>query len=612
MTLGELAEQALRVVREAPKIAYDTETSGVDWKRHSPVGYVITAEGFNGYVPVRHGGGGNLLDPKCGPLTSPEDGIAIHAFEHALAGAFEVRRERKLLTVGHNLKFDMHFSANAGIMLGRDCGDTQINMAMLNEYSRSFSLESAAQVEKVTAKKGQELYDRIAQLVGCPADRESMEHYWRTSGDDPVVVDYAMGDGTTTLEVWDSQMAQIEKEGMTLIHSVESELIWTFFRMERRGIKVDEQYIAGLSKAVGLEIEEALQRLPAEFNVRSGPQVRKLFEDAGITDWPVTSLGNPSFNEKFLKRSQPGRDVIAVRQLRNLLSTFVEPLRTEHMHEGRVHTNINQLKADEYGTVGGRISTDHPNLLAVPKRNKEIGPRFRRVFVADDGMDFWEADYKQAEPVLFAHYSQDPTLLAGYNASPIVDCHAALAERMGVERDPTAKRMNMGIFTGMQPRTFSEHMGWDLERATNSWNEWFEIFPGVRDFQNRAKRAFQDRGYVITLLGRRCHLEHPRFAYRGTSRIIQGGNADIMKYKLLEADKWLEVGGDKAHLLLSIYDSAEWQAPTGPEGEEISRYLVALFTDLQSAPFNLRCPLGMDVDHGASWAEATYGTGAVG
>lgn len=609
ITLGEQAEIALRVVEEAPLMAYDTETSGTDWKIHNPVGYVITTRDFNIYVPIRHRPGGNLLG--CKPMTSPRDKIEIHPWERALAKAFLVRRERGLLTVGHHIKFDMHMSANAGIMIGRNCGDTQLNMAMLDEYSRSFSLATAASVEKTTAKKGEDLYRHMSEALDIPLtarEADIMEHYWRMPGDDPMVAEYAMGDGITTLEVWNSQCKQIRLEEMETIHRIESRLVWTFFRMERRGIKVDERYIESLAKAVEQEVEQALLRLPANFNVRSPTAMRQLFEEKGITNWPVTvPLGNPSFNEKFLKQSQPGRDVIAVRQLRNLNSSFVEPLRTEHMFKGRVHTNINQLKSDEYGTVGGRISTDHPNLLAVPKRNKEIGPRFRRVFVADNGMEFWEADYKQIEPVLFAHYSKDETLLAGYRASPPIDCHQSLATRMGVERDPTAKRMNMGIFTGMQKKTFAMHMGWPLDKAAAAWDEWFSIFPGVRDFQDNAKRVFQQTGYVVTMLGRRCHLEHPRFAYRGTSRVIQGSNADIMKAKILEVDEWLESEGDKAHLLLSIYDSLEWQAPKGKVGEAISQHIVALCTNLQVEPFNLRCPLGMDVGHGKSWAEATYG-----
>lgn len=613
ITLGEKAEQALRVVREAKVIAYDTETSGLDWRIHHPVGYVITeSNAANFYIPVRHGGGGNLLDPDCGPLSAPDAPTKQHSFERELARAFEARREQKLLTIGHNLKFDMHSSANQGILLGRECEDTQINAALLDEHARSFSLENCAKREGVTAKKGEELYELISRITGLPLasfayPSKIMEHFWRTDGCDPLVVDYATGDGITTLELRTEQYRQILEQEMGLIHSIESRLIWTFFRMERRGIKVDEKYIADLTKAVEKELKAAKSTLPEGFNVRSGPQVRNLMEAAGHTDWPTTEIGNPSFTEKWLKTKPEGKAIIAVRQLANLMSSFVEPLRDRHIWNGRVHCNIHQLKADEYGTISGRPSASDPNLLAVPKRNKELGPRFRRIFVASEGMEFYEADYKQCEPVLFTHYSQEPALMAAYTAVPPLDMHHVVAEMFGVERDPTAKRMNMGILTGMQPKTFAMHMGWSLEKATVMHRQWFQGFPGIKAFQDNAKRVLAHRGYVKTILGRRGRLDHPRFAYKAVSKIIQGSNADIMKAKILLCDEYLESTGDTGWLLLSIYDSLEWESPLGPEGEAQAAELIRICKDVQSPPFNLRVPLGMDVDHGPDWATATYG-----
>ena len=75
--LGDNAEKTLRMVREAKEISYDTEGTGLDWRFHKPVGYVVGASSGNRtvsqgdvvYVPVRHGGGGNLLG--CRPMTSP-------------------------------------------------------------------------------------------------------------------------------------------------------------------------------------------------------------------------------------------------------------------------------------------------------------------------------------------------------------------------------------------------------------------------------------------------------------------------------------------------------------------------------------------------------------
>jgi len=607
-TLGDRAEMALRIIREAPLIVLDAETSGVDWRVNQPVGYVITESAENNfYIPIRHGGGSNLMDPNVAPMQTPTDKIVIHEWEREAAKAFEVRRQRNYKTVGHHLKFDMHMSANAGIMLGRNCGCTQNNAAMLDEYRRSFSLDSVAKSEGVTAKLGEELYAHMARLFGGEAKRSIMEHYWRLPGDDALGVDYALGDGVTTLEVWHSQLKAIEEEDMSLIHGIESELIWTLFRMERRGIKVDERYIGELEAGIAEELAAARSVLPSGLNVKSPVQMKALFEEAGITNWPTTDAGNPSFTEAFLKRSELGRAVVTVRQLSTLGSSFITPLKERFIFEGRVHATLNQLKADETGTVAGRLSCSDPNLQAVHKRNKVLGRKFRKVYVADEDMDFCEDDYSQCEPRLFAHYSQDPNLLAGYNQTPFRDVHDIVAQMLEVERDPTAKRMNMGIFTGMQTQSFAGHMGWPIDKATQAFNAWFEAFPSIKGFQDQAKAVFRSRGYVKTILGRRCRLEQPRFAYRGTSRIIQGSNADILKERLLACDKYLESQGDLVHLLMTVHDSIEYQKPKGAEGERQRAEMRAIMTDVQSAPYNLRVPFVMDSGTGKNWAEATYG-----
>lgn len=613
MTLGERAEAALRVVREAKEMAYDTETSGVDWKVNSCVGYVITADGFNDYIPVRHGGGGNLLDPNCGPLTTPNDVVVQHSFERDLAKAFEERRRRGFLTIGHNLLFDMHMSANHDIYLGRECEDTQLTAAMLDEFCKSFSLDNVAKGLKVTAKLGQDMYDHLAQLFGVKAEKGSMEHFWRTDGQDPMVIDYSCGDGTSTLEAARAQRGLIADEEMQLIHNIESRLIWTVFRIERRGIKISEERIETVQAAVKAQVIKTREKLPDGFNERSGPQIKALFEEAGLTNWPTTAAsskfpeGQPSFTEKFLKKSELGKSIIAIRKLTNLDNSFITPLKERHVYHGRVHSHLNQLKGDEYGTISGRFSSSDPNLQQVPKRDKDIGRPFRSLFIPDDGMDFYEADYSQCEPRLFAHYSQEPALVEGYSQTPFKDMHAVVAEMFHVERDPTAKRMNMGILTGMQVESFAGHMGWELDEALRMFNMWFEGFPGIRRFQDKAKGVFKNTGFVKTLLGRRCRLDHPRFAYRATSRVIQGGNADIIKAKLLEIDEFFESEGDIAHLLMTIHDSVNAQAPKGEVGSRIIKEMVRIMEDVRGAPFNLRVPFVVDVGKGSDWSIATYG-----
>lgn len=598
----ERAEVALRMVHESHLMAFDTETSGTDWKRNFPVGYIFADKDEAVWVPVRCGGGGNL--PGIPVPTSPTDPIKIHPFEKDLAKAF---KKRTFTTVGHNIKFDCHMAANAKIYLGRNLSCTQNLETLLNEYARTYSLEACAERHKVQAKKGEELYRHIAALYGCPVDKKAMSNFWQLAGNDPAVIGYAEGDGITTYQLYTDQMRQISDQDLDSITDLENNLIWTLYRMERRGIRIDTDYLDELEKKIEERVAEAVKKLPEGFNVRSPIDVKKYIEDSGHMNWPTTDHGNPSFNEAWLRTFDEGKNIITVRKMTNLINTFVKPLRDEHTFKGRVHANINQLKSDDYGTPA-RLSYSAPNLQQIPKRDKELARLFRRAFLPDKGMDFNEADWSQCEPRLYAHYSQEPKLIEGYNKVPFDDVHAIVSKMLRVERDPTAKRMNMGIFTGMYPKSFAEHMGWPLDKATEKWNEWHDMLPKIRIFQDTAKQALLQRGYVKTILGRRLRLEHPRFAYRAVSKIIQGGNADIMKYKILEIDRELEKQGDKeAHLLATVHDSLDWQSAQTKHGYEVSDWIKDRLVDVQEPPFNLRVPFAIDHNTGANWAEATFG-----
>lgn len=614
MTLADKAEKALRIVAEAPVMVYDVETSGVDWKRNKVVGYVITLDEENNfYIPVRHGGGGNLADPDCGPLQKPDDTTKTHRFEKALAKAFKLRTEAKLVTVGHNIKFDAHMSYTHGIDIGRYLEDTQLMEALLDEFAR-MGLDDCAQSHGVAAKKGAELYELMASMFGGKPDRYTqMENFWRLAGDEPLAVEYAMGDGTTTKAVREAQLPKLEEQDLMAVAKLENRLIRTVFKMERKGIRVDEKRIPIVERDIKKQLDQVLSELPAEFNANSAAHVKAYLESQGVTNWPTTAptsrfpQGQPSFAEKWLKTHEPGQRIIDVRRLTGLGSKFITPLKEEHLFNGRVHTNLNQLKGDEYGTISGRFSSNGPNLQQVPKRNKELAKIFRSLFIPDDGMDFYEGDYSQCEPRLFAHYSDCKLLVDGYSADPPRDMHAIVAEMLGVERDPTAKRMGMGIITGMQGKALAGHMNWDLRKAYEMLHAFFESFPEIQDFQNVATQTFRDEEFVFTLLGRRCRLDNPRFAYRAVSRIIQGGNADILKYKLLEADKWIEDQKNGIELLLTVHDSFEWQAPKGAKGQKASQELVRIMEDVQKPPFNLRVPFKVDMHRGPNWAVATFG-----
>ena len=217
-------ELALEIVRRSPLIAFDTETTGLTVK-DKVCGWVITDEHHSLYVPVRHEGGGNIPDAQ--------------EFEKALYNAFYSRYLSGIRTVGHNLGFDLRIAARHGVVIAGPVEDTMINESVINDLTVGYGLEECAARHQVAAKKGAEIYAAIAAKFGGLADRKQMQHFYKMAGDDPVVVDYATGDGTSTLELRGKQQVLLDRDDLRRVWKLECDLIPYLARMHSRGLRID-------------------------------------------------------------------------------------------------------------------------------------------------------------------------------------------------------------------------------------------------------------------------------------------------------------------------------------------------------------------------------------
>lgn len=213
-----------RILEGTDEPAYDVETNGLDWKRGFICGYSISDGEHAVYVPVRHGMGGNINN--------------VEEFERLLA---EKIRNHKGRIVGHNIKFDAHFSQNHGIILGNKVIDTMVMACLLNENRTWFNLESVAKEYKITQKAGKELYMHIASLFGGKPTRESMGNFWRLAGNDKLAVEYAGYDTLVTKQLWECQKKELYAQGLDVVRDLENELCYVLQKMERRGIRVDPE-----------------------------------------------------------------------------------------------------------------------------------------------------------------------------------------------------------------------------------------------------------------------------------------------------------------------------------------------------------------------------------
>jgi DNA polymerase-1 len=584
-----------RRIKGSTYMVVDVETDGLDWKKNKTVGYVLSfgpldADGV--YLPIRHEAGGNLDEKNVlGMLRDALPAVPV--------------------VIGHNLQFDLQFIEADGIRILNPktrFEDTQINACLIDELSASFSLDAQAKKFGVQVKRGDTLYEHMAKIFGGEPVRSQMANFWKLRGDDPYAVSYAVGDGASTWQLWAKQQSFLdEKDGqgydLRQVWDVECRLIPILAAMSKKGVRVDEDRLVQVRRLVERKLQSARAGLPEGFNERSGPAVRKYMEAQGLDDFPRTEKGNPSFPESYMLTNEPGRRVIAVRKMSNLLNSFVIPLQERHLHKGRVHTTFNQARSDEFGTITGRLSSSDPNLQQVPKRNKELGPIFRSVFVPDEGMIWGSADLSQCEPRILAHYSECKVLLDGYRAKPSVDAHSAVAKAANVERQK-GKTVNQLLLTGGGTGRLSEELGISLSEAQALMKQYFDAMPEIKKLQDVSKRVFEARGYVRSFLGRRAHLEDRRFSYKAINRLLQCGNADMIKWMMVRIgeETWGQQGFD---MLLNIHDALDFQF--SPDAEPVYRRALEIMCDVEGPPFNLIVPMETDADEGKNWGEATYG-----
>lgn len=579
--------KALDMVASAKALVIDCETTGLEPHKDRVCGWVFATEWRSIYLPVRHLTGNLFDDP--------------HEFEQALALAFAQRARLGLLTIGHNLPFDLWFAGKEGVLIEGPVEDTMLNAVLINDDLRAYDLEACAARHGVEGKKGAALYPVLhARFVrrGKPSSKV-MAHFHKLDGRDPIAHEYAAGDGVATYQLWQAQQPILDRDGLREVHRLECALLPRLARMRRRGIRVNLDYARMAKDRLERSLAAQLMVMPAGFEANSAASVADYLRTQDIVHFPRSATGKDSFREQWLEGlGAPGERVIAIRRLIKTMGTFIAPILTTHAVNGRIHPDLVQFATGEYGTHTGRFSCKTPNLQAFPKRKKEIGQVVRPILFADDGMIFGEADVSQQEPRLYAHFGEDQRLIDGYNSTPPVDIHTLASQLMRLDRD-SAKTLGLSILNGMRGKTLAGRLDIPRLEAEDLMARFLSVFPGVNAFRRNAPLVAEDRGFIRTILNRRCYFNDPSSTYMAVSRVIQGSAADQMKTMMLRAFEYCDAY-PQVELLMSIHDSLMFQAEKGFPLKDFQHCLE------DNSVLNLAVPMPVDLKIGRHWGEASY------
>jgi DNA polymerase-1 len=415
------------------------------------------------------------------------------------------------------------------------------------------------------------------------------------------------------------QAALMAEEEDQLYNDIERPLVRVLARMEVTGIPVDREVLREIADELADECQTLEARIHelagAPFNVNSVPQLRSvLYDQLGLTPLRKTKTGY-STDARTLEQLRDQHPIVEIllhyREIEKLRSTYGESLIAEVAEDGRIHATFRQTVART-----GRLSSDRPNLHNIPVRTDQ-GRRFREAFVPSPGRRLLVADYDQVELRAIAHLSGDPGLSAAFEAGE--DIHRTVASRVfGVERAEvthtqrsTAKMVSYGLAYGMEAYGLSQRLGVPVEAASTILRAFFDGFPAVQDYMQRAVADARNSGYTITAFGRRRPLPDllaTNYQVRqGAERQamnagIQGLAADLFKLALVRLDAGLHDGGFRSDLVLQVHD--EVIVDVAPDESDA---VAELTQRALTGAADLSVPLKVAMAWGSSWAEAKDG-----
>ena len=515
----------------------------------------------------------------------------------------------KILKIGQNIKYDMEVLMNYGVRLAAPMFDT-----MLAHYVLQPEQKHNMDILAETLLNYQTIH--IDELIGPKG--KSQKNMRDLSPAD--ICDYAAEDADITLRLYNVLKPRLKEADVEdLFYNIEMPLVPVLAEMEMNGVLLDTNALAETSKVFTdrmTQIEKNIYELAGhQFNIASPKQVGEvLFGEMKIVDKPKkTKTGQYVTSEEVLQQLRSKAPIVdhilEHRGLKKLLGTYVDALpKLINPHTGHIHTSFNQAV-----TATGRLSSSDPNLQNIPVRGED-GKEIRKCFIPEPGCLFFSADYSQIELRVMAHLSGDKNMIEAFREG--YDIHAATAARIykedinDVTRDQRtkAKRANFGIIYGITVFGLAERLEISRDEAKQLIDGYFETFPQVHDYMEKAKQLAREHGYAETFFHRRRYLPDitshnatvRNFAERNAINApIQGSAADIIKIAMIRIYERFRREGIKSKMILQVHDELNFSV-LPEEKEQVEKIVLE---EMQNA-YPLQVPLVADSGWGNNWLEA--------
>jgi len=583
-------DEVINKIQETGELSIDLETTSPLPIFADIVGFSLTPEEDEGhYVPVAHND-----DTKQ---------LSIDFVINKLKPVLENQSIRK---IGQNIKYEMVVLNKYGVELNGIYFDSMLAAHLLDSSRQSFKLDKLCQ-----SILGHTMisYDDVTKT--------GKTRILFNEVDLKTAMNYSCEDADVAMKLYHYFSKELAEKDLEFVYNEKViKIIPVLAKMEEAGVLINTELLSSLSKEFELELETITKNIytlvEEEFNLNSTLQLRKiLFEKLGLEIKKRTKKGEPSTDHEVLEDLSKYHEVpvllLKYRGLSKLKSTYVDALpKIIYPKTGKIHTSYNPV-----GTSTGRVSSSDPNLQNIPIKTTE-GKRIRKAFIPVEGCTFISADYSQIELRLLAHFSGDRELIDAFANDR--DIHSKTASDIfGVsEKDVTpemrrlAKNINFGIIYGISPFGLSKQLRTSVGESKKYIDEYFNTYPDVKSYLENSIKESKDRGYAITILGRRRPIPELNASNRmlrgmgeraAINSPIQGSAADIINLAMINIDEKLQ--SSDAKMILQVHDELIVESPN----DMINEISLLIKNEMENA-YKLNVPIKVDIGTGPNWADA--------
>lgn len=350
------------------------------------------------------------------------------------------------------------------------------------------------------------------------------------------------------------------------------------------------------------------------FKVSSNPQILKLLKQNNLVGEEQKSADETVLNGI---NAPIANHILEFREHEKTLKTYIVPLMSggKQVHDdGLIHTRYNFLL-----TSTGRSSSSGPNLQNFPKRGG--GARFRRVIRARHKHRLIAIDYGQIEYRVIGMASLDDTIIKSLTVDDM-DVHMYWTERLlalyprlvgGRKYLSDAKKVKefrgtvknswtFPAFYGSSVNSIARALGLEERELDDLFEEFWDMFAGVRDWQRALGRYYRDHGYVKCLTGRRRH--GPMSYNMQINSPIQGTASDIVVDGMERLSRHaVETRDFFYHPVMNVHDDLTFDMPDMPESE-FEDTLEFVAKEMLSCNFKfINVPLTIEISAGDTWGD---------